>query len=55
MLYWLRLLMESPIYSSSKSHKGDTIILPILKMGKQGSERGSDLPRVTQLRYRTEI
>lgn len=36
--------MESPIYSSSNSHEGGTIILPTLKMGKQGSETGSDLP-----------
>lgn len=55
ILYRLRLLMEPPIYASSKSHKGGIIILPILEMGKQGSERGSDLPRITQLRYRTEI
>ena len=56
ILCWLRLLMESPIYSSSQSHEGVTIILPILKMGHEGSERGSDLPRVTWLTYRrTEV
>lgn len=36
----LRLLLDSPIYSSSQSHEGGTIIIPILKMRKWKPREG---------------